>query len=64
MKLRWPIPGERQPRAVESSSVSEVLALAMKLQTQAEDRVSEDEVLEMGREGVVPEPHAAAERGQ
>src|SRR5947208_1478359 len=56
MKLRWLVPGEKQPRAVESSSVSDVLALAMRLQTQAEDCVSEDHLLEMGRElGIRPE---------
>src|SRR4029077_6170018 len=42
--------------AVESSSLSEVLALAQKLQAESDGLISEEQVMEMGRElGVRPD---------
>src|SRR5439155_21461146 len=56
MEFRWLTHEERRPRAVESGSLSEVLALAQKLQAEGEGLVSEEQVIEMGRElGVRPE---------
>ena len=56
MEFRWLTHEERRPRAVESGSLSEVLALAQKLQGEGEGLVSEEQVIEMGRElGVRPE---------
>lgn len=56
MEFRWLTHEERRRRAVESNSLSEVLALAQKLQAEGEGLVSEEQVLEMGRElGVRPE---------
>jgi hypothetical protein len=56
MEFRWLTSDERRTRAVESSSLSEVLALAQKLQAESDGLVSEDQLVEMGRElGVRPE---------
>jgi hypothetical protein len=56
MEFRWLTSEERRLRAVESGSLSEVLALAQKLQAEGEGLVGEEQVVEMGRElGVRPE---------
>lgn len=56
MEFRWLTQDERRLRAVESGSLSEVLALAQKLQAEGEGLVGEEQVVEMGRElGVRPE---------
>jgi hypothetical protein len=56
VEFRWLTTEERRGHSVESSSLSEVLALAQKLQADGEGRVSEDQAVEMGRElGVRPE---------
>jgi hypothetical protein len=56
MEFRWLTSDERRPRAVESNSLSEVLALAQRLQAEGDGLVSEEQVVEMGRElGVRPE---------
>ena len=56
MEFRWLSSDERRTRAVESSSLSEVLALAQKLEAESDGLVSEEQVVEMGRElGVRPE---------
>src|SRR6266851_4143376 len=50
MEFRWLTSDERRTRAVESSSLSEVLALAQNLQAEGEGLVSEEQAVEMGRE--------------
>lgn len=56
MEFRWLTKEEQRTRVVESSSLSDVLALAQKLQADDERLVSEEQVVEMGRElGVRPE---------
>jgi hypothetical protein len=56
MEFRWLTREEQRPQAVESASLSEVLALAQKLQADSEGLVAEEQVVEMGRElGVRPE---------
>jgi hypothetical protein len=56
MEFRWLTAEERRARSVESGSLSEVLALAQRLQAEGEVQVSEDQVVEMGRElGIQPE---------
>jgi hypothetical protein len=56
MEFRWLTPEERRARAVESGSLAEVLALAQQLQAEAEGLLSEEQVVEMGRElGIRPE---------
>src|SRR6266851_3215430 len=56
MEFRWLTHEERRVRTVESNSLSEVLALAQKLQADSEGSVGEEQVVEMGRElGVRPE---------
>src|SRR5215217_5221433 len=56
MEFRWLTSEEQRTRAVESRSLSEVLALAQRLQAEAEGQVTDDQVVEMGRElGVQPE---------
>jgi hypothetical protein len=56
MEFRWLTSDERRTRAVESQSLSEVLALAQKLQAESDGLVSEEQVVDMGRElGVRPE---------
>jgi hypothetical protein len=56
MEFRWLAQEERQAQSVESGSLPEVLALAQKLQADAEGRLSEEQVTEMGRElGIQPE---------
>ena len=56
MEFRWLTSDERRTRAVESNSLSEVLALAQKLQAEGDGLVGEEQVVDMGRElGVRPE---------
>jgi hypothetical protein len=56
MEFRWLTREERQTHTVESGSLSEILALAQKLQAEGEGLVSEEQVIEMGQElGVRPE---------
>src|SRR5439155_25726090 len=56
MEFRWLTSDERRTRAVESQSLSEVLALGQKLQAEGDGLVTEEQVVEMGRElGVRPE---------
>jgi hypothetical protein len=56
MEFRWLTSEEQQTRVVESQSLSEILALAQRLQAEADGQVSDDQVVEMGRElGVQPE---------
>jgi hypothetical protein len=56
MEFRWLTTDEQRGRTVESGSLSDILALAQKLQAEGEGRVNEDQVVEMGRElGVRPE---------
>ena len=56
MEVRGLNPEERAARVVESSSVSEVLALAHKLQAEAEGLLTEEQLFELGRElGVEPQ---------
>src|SRR5436305_14726419 len=56
MEFRWLTCDERRTGAVESQSLSEVLALAQKLQAEGDGLVSEEQVVDMGRElGVRPE---------
>jgi hypothetical protein len=50
MEFRWLTTEEQRERAVESGSLSEVLALAQKLQAEGEGLVTDDQVIEMGRE--------------
>src|SRR4029077_20640933 len=50
MEFRWLTNEERRTRTVESSALSEVLALAQKLQAEGEGLVSEEQAVEMGRE--------------
>ena len=50
MEFRWLTSDERRTGAVESHSLSEVLALAQKLQAEGDGLVSEDQVVDMGRE--------------
>jgi hypothetical protein len=63
MEFRCVTQEERRAPAVESSSLSEVLALAQKLQAESDGLVHEEQVVEMGRElGVRPEYVRAAIR--
>ncbi len=63
MEFRCVTQEERPAPAVESSSLSEVLALAQKLQAESDGLVNEEQVVEMGRElGVRPEYVRAAVR--
>jgi hypothetical protein len=56
MEFRWLNSEEQRTRAVESASLAEVLALAQQLQAEGEARVSDEQVVEMGRElGIRPE---------
>lgn len=56
MEFRWLTTEERRTRAVESGSLSDVLALAQKLQSEGEGLVNEEQVVEMGRElGIRPD---------
>src|SRR5262249_43067931 len=56
MEFRWLTTDEQRTRAVESSTLSDVLALAQQLQAEGEGSVGEEQVLEMGRElGVQPQ---------
>jgi hypothetical protein len=56
MEFRWLTPEEQRTRAVETASLAEVLTLAQKLQAEGEARVSDEQVVEMGRElGIRPE---------
>jgi hypothetical protein len=56
LEFRWLTSEERRTATVENGSLSEVLALAQKLQAEGETRVSDDQVVEMGRElGVQPQ---------
>jgi hypothetical protein len=56
MEFRWLTTDEQRTRAVESSTLSDVLALAQQLQSESEGWVGEDQVVEMGRElGVQPQ---------
>jgi hypothetical protein len=56
MEFRWLTPEERRACAVESGSLAEVLALAQKLQAEGEELLTEEQVVEMGRElGIRPE---------
>jgi hypothetical protein len=56
MEIRWLTAEEQKPVQVESGAVSEVLALAQKLQADREDRFTEAQVVEMGQElGIRPE---------
>jgi hypothetical protein len=56
MEFRWLTCDEPRTRAVESQTLSEVLALAQKLQAEGDGLVSEEQVVDMGRElGVRPE---------
>jgi hypothetical protein len=50
MEFRWLTTEEKRSRTVELESLSEVLALAQKLQAEGGGVVSEAEVVEMGRE--------------
>src|SRR5439155_3929282 len=55
LEFRWLTSEERRTTTVENGSLSEILALAQKLQAEGETRVSDDQVVEMGRElGVQP----------
>jgi hypothetical protein len=63
MEFRCVTQEERPAPAVESSSLSDVLALAQKLQAESDGLVNEEQVVEMGRElGVRPEYVRAAIR--
>jgi hypothetical protein len=56
VEFRWLTTEERRSQMVENGSLTDILALAQKLQADGEGRVSEDQVVEMGRElGVRPE---------
>src|SRR5215212_4873335 len=56
LEFRWLTSEERRSTTVESGSLSDVLALAQKLQAEGETRVCEEQVVEMGRElGVQPQ---------
>jgi hypothetical protein len=56
MEFRWLTTEKQRSRAVESHTLSDVLALAQQLQAEAEGQVTDDQVVEMGRElGVQPE---------
>jgi hypothetical protein len=56
MEFRWLTTEEQRTRAVECASLSNVLALAQKLQAEDEGWVNEEQVVEMGRElGVQPQ---------
>jgi hypothetical protein len=56
MEFRWLTPEERPARSVESGSLADVLALAQQLQAETEGLLSEEQVVEMGRElGIRPE---------
>lgn len=56
MEFRWLTSEEQRTRAVESQSLSDILSLAQQLQAEAEGQVTDDQVVEMGRElGVQPE---------
>jgi hypothetical protein len=56
MGFRWLTPEERRACTVESGSLAEVLALAQKLQAEGEELLTEEQVVEMGRElGIRPE---------
>jgi hypothetical protein len=56
MEFRWLPTEEQRAQPVESSSLSEILALAQQLQAKGEGTVSEEQVVEMGRElGIQPE---------
>lgn len=50
MEFRWLTTEERRGQTVENGSLTDILALAQKLQADGEGRVSEDQVVEMGRE--------------
>lgn len=50
MEDRWPVPEPGRARRVESDSASEILALAQRLQAEASGLLSEEQVIEMGRE--------------
>jgi hypothetical protein len=55
MDRRWLFPDRGGERGVESDSASEILALAQKLQAEASGLLTEEQVIEMGRElGVEP----------
>jgi hypothetical protein len=56
VEIRWLTAEEQKPVQVESGAVSEILALAQKLQADREDRFTEAQVVEMGQElGIRPE---------
>src|SRR2546426_168277 len=56
MEFRWLTSEERRTKTVESGSLAEVLALAQQLQAEAEGLLSEEQVVEIGRElGIRPE---------
>jgi hypothetical protein len=56
MEFRWLTTEEQKTRTVESSSLSDVLALAQRLQAEGEGLTSDDQIVEMGRElGIRPE---------
>lgn len=61
-RRRW-IPEKAEARGLESESVTEVLALALQLQSDAGGLLSEEQVIEMGRElGIAPHHVRAAMR--
>lgn len=63
MEFRCVTQEERRAPAVESSALSEVLALAQRLQAESDGLINEAQVVEMGRElGVRPEYVRAAIR--
>jgi hypothetical protein len=56
MEFRWLSAEEQRARCVESRSLSEVLTLAQKLQAEADGLLTEEQVIETGRElGIRPE---------
>jgi hypothetical protein len=56
MEFRWLTTEEQRTQAVESGTLSDVLALAQNLQAEGEGLVGDDQVIEMGRElGIRPE---------
>src|SRR5262245_55605875 len=56
MEFRWLTTDEQRSRRVANGSLSDILALAQKLQAEGEGTVPEDQVVEMGRElGIHPD---------
>jgi hypothetical protein len=56
MEFRWLTSEEQRARIVESRSLSDVLALAQKLQAESDGQVSDEQVVALGQElGIRPE---------